>query len=121
MPLLLDRGADYAALNINDRDLAHTAAQFAGADFISVMARYDIPRLSLDARDNEGKTAKDYMNERVFLTDREIGVHEAFEGLVASLSSHSESESEDSDDPHRLDFDDQTRKSSFPQPPGAFP
>lgn len=85
------------------------------------MARCDIPRLSLDTRDNEGKTPKDCMNERVILTDREIGVHEAFAGLVASLSSHSESEKEDSDDPHRLDIDDQTRKSGFPQPPGAFP
>lgn len=85
------------------------------------MARCDIPRLSLDTRDNEGKTPKDCMNERVIITDREIGVHEAFAGLVASLSSHSESEKEDLDDPHRLDIIDQTRKSGFPQPPGAFP
>lgn len=121
LPLLLDRGADYTALNIYGRNLGHTAARFAGAEFISVMARCDIPILSLDTRDNEGKTAKDYMNERVILTDREIGVHEAFERLVASLSSRSESEKEDSDDSHRLDTDDQTRLSGFPQPPGAFP
>lgn len=121
LPLLLDRGADYTARNKYGRNLGHNAARFAGTEFINVMTRCGIPRLSLDTRDNEGKTAKDYMNERVILTDREIGVQEAFEVLVASLSSPSESKKEDSNDLHRLDTDDQTRKSGFPQPPGAFP
>ena len=121
LPLLLDRGADYTTLNIHGRNLGHNAAHFAGAEFINVMARCNLPRLSLDVCDDEGKTAKDYMNERVILTDREIGVHEAFESLVASLSPQLDTEKEDSDGSHRLDIDDQTRDSGFPQPPGAFP
>ena len=121
LPLLLERGADYTALNIYGHDLGHAAALFAGAEFIDVMARCDLQRLSLDVRDKDGKTAKDHMNERIILTDREIGVHEAFESLVASLSALSESNEEALDIANQFDLDHQTKTPDYSQLPGAFP
>lgn len=121
LPLLLGRGADYTALNIYGHDLGHTAAIFAGAEFFNVMSRYDLHRLSLDVPDKEGKTAKDHMNLRMILTDREIGVHRAFKSLVVSLSAPWESKEGNLDILNQFEVDHQTRTPDFPQIPGAFP
>lgn len=85
------------------------------------MARCDLRKLNLDVRDKAGKTAKDHMNERVILTEREIGVHEAFELLLASLSAPSESNGEDLDLSNQFDVDFETRTPDFSRLPGAFP
>ena len=121
LPLLLEKGADYTALKIYGHDLGHAAALFAGTKFIHVMTRCNLRRLSLDVRDKEGTTAKDHMNERIILIDREIGIHEASESLVASLSALSEPNDKELEISNQCDFNAQTRTPDFSRLPGAFP
>lgn len=120
LPLLLNSGADYTALDIHGQDLGHFAAIFAGTEFIKVMTRCDLSNLRLDVPDKAGKTAKDHMHERIILADREIGVHEAFESLVASLAAVTEASEEDMNLEKQLDFP-QPRTPDLSQIPGAFP
>ena len=119
LPLLLQRGAYYTAADIHGRDLGHCAALFADVEFIDVMARSNLKKLNLDKRDRDGKTEKNYMNGRIILKDREIGIHEAFEALAVSLSPFStigvqRAESLD-------ELKSQIRMVTGVQPPGAFP
>ena len=120
LPLLLERGADYRSVNIHGHDLGHCAARFAGVEFIQIMSRSRLPGLNLDKRDRHGKTAKDYMNERIVLTDREIGIHEAFETLAAYLAP-SKLNVEILEYSDEKDIESQVPKSFDPQVPGAFP
>ncbi|KAL8785693.1 MAG: hypothetical protein Q9195_008539 [Heterodermia aff. obscurata] len=121
LSLILDRGADYKSVNIEGRDLGHCAARRAGIELIHIMCRSHLPGLNLDEPDFEGKTAKDYMNERVALTDREIGIHAAFETLAAYLAPLSKVTADFSDQSAEIDVESQVPISFDPQVPGAFP
>ena len=92
---------------------------FAGVDFIDVMTRSNLKKLDLDRPDSDGKTAKDYMNGRIIVKDREIGVHEAFEALAASLSPYSRMVVHREDSLDALEA--QKPVATEVQPPGAFP
>ncbi len=87
LPVLLEKGANYTVLNKHNRNIGHYAARFGNVELVNVMAQSDLRKLDLSVRDIEDKTPKDYVNERIILNDSEIGVHEAFERLVASISS----------------------------------
>ena len=121
LPLLLERGANYTSVNIHGRDLGHCAARCAGLEFIQNMSRSRLPGLDLDKRDRYGKTAKDYMNERVVLTDREIGIHEAFETLVVYLAPPSKVATEVTEHLNENDIESQVPVQFDPHVPGAFP
>ena len=86
LPLLLERGADYTVLNKDYRNIGHNAARFGNTELVNIMAQSDLRKLDLSVRDVEDKTPKDHINERIVLSDDEIGVHEAFERLVASIN-----------------------------------
>ncbi|KAK4693752.1 hypothetical protein P7C71_g3701, partial [Lecanoromycetidae sp. Uapishka_2] len=85
LEMLLDKQADYTALDCNGQNLAHRAARTASTKFINTMAKAGLNELDLTLRDSEGKTAGEYMMERIVLTDAEVGVHEAWEELVEKL------------------------------------
>ncbi|KAL8718685.1 MAG: hypothetical protein Q9225_004204 [Loekoesia sp. 1 TL-2023] len=111
---LIQHGADVNAANISSRDSAiHFAAAFDRSELL--------PLLLERGADREGMTAKEHMKERVILADREVGVHEAFESLVASLSASPELNEKDLDIPKQFDVDHQARTPGFSQLPGAFP
>lgn len=120
LPILLERGADYTAINIHGHDLGHCAARFAGVEFIQIMSQSRLPGLDLDKRDRDGKTAKEYMNERIVLTDREIGIHEAFETLAAYLAP-SKPNVEVLEYSNDKDIESQVPMPFDPEIPGAFP
>lgn len=86
LKMLLDKRADYTVLNCNGRNLAHCAARAGSTDLVKVMTGANLVGLDLALKDNDGKTPGDYMNERIVMTDLEVGVHEAWEELMASLS-----------------------------------
>lgn len=86
LKMLLDKGADCAALDCNGRNLAHCVARSASTECVKIMAVANLLNLDLDLKDHEGKAPGDYMSERVVITDGEVGVHEAWEDLMASLS-----------------------------------
>lgn len=124
LPLLLEPGADYTAVNVFNRDLGHNAALFAGTEFIKVMAQSDLRRLSLDALDGQGKTATDYMKDRSVSTAREIGIHEAFQCLAVSLSNQQHSNGEDVLDTggvQQLDIHSSQALPDSMRLPGAYP
>lgn len=83
--MLLDKEADYTALECNGRNLAHCAAMKGSTAFVEVMKASRLDRLDLSLKDAHGKTAGDYMQAREVLSDGEVGVHEAWEDFVASL------------------------------------
>lgn len=85
LKLLLDKGADYTVLGCNGRNLAHRAARAGSREMIKIMARADLSILDFSLGDYEARTPADYMNERIVMTDLEVGVHEAWEELVAKL------------------------------------
>ena len=121
LSLLLERGANYTSVNIHGHDLGHCAARFAGVEFIQIMSQSRLPGLDLDRQDRDGKTAKDYMKERVILTDREIGIHEAFEALAAKLASSSEVTPEGVEHSNKNDVEFRIPMQCDPHVPGAFP
>ena len=121
LPLLLERGADYTCMNYSGYDLGHSAARFAGVEFIHIMSQSRLYRLDLDKRDRYGKTAKDYMTERIVLTDREIGIHEVFEKLAACLATPSKLIAETLNHSNENTVKPQAPMSFNPQVPGAFP
>lgn len=43
--------------------------------------------LHVEREDHEGKTPGEYMESRIVMADREVGVHEAWEEFVSSLIS----------------------------------
>ena len=121
LPLLLEKGADYTSVNIHGHDLGHCAARFAGVKFIQIMSQSRLPGLDLDKRDRDGKTAKDYMKERLVLRDREIGIHEAFETLAAYLAPSSKLNVEAQESSNENDIECRAPVPFDPPVPGAFP
>ena len=119
LPLLVERGANYTAANFRGWDLGHCAALFASVGFVDDMVQLNLKKLNLDKPDQDGKTAKDYMNVRIIMKDQEIGIHEAFETLAASLSPYSRLVV------HRADsldaLESQVPLMTEMKPPGAFP
>ena len=87
LKLLFEKGADPGALDCNGRNVAHCAAMKGSTELIKIMTAAKLTDLDLWSTDYEGKTPGDYMSERIVLTDMEVGVHEAWEELVAALTS----------------------------------
>ena len=89
IPLLLERGADYTALNANGMNIAHMAAWSASTETVSVLADSNLVDLDMSLRCEEGKTPADYLSERSILTESEQGLHAEFKRFMESLPSSS--------------------------------
>lgn len=85
IPLLLERGADYTALDASGMNIAHIAAWFAGTKTISVLADSNMVDLDVSLRCKDGKTPADYLSERSIFADSEQGLHAEFERFISSI------------------------------------
>lgn len=85
IPLLLQRGADYTALDASGMNIAHMAAWFAGTKTISVLAESNLINLDTSLRCKDGKTPADYLSERNIYTKSEQGLHAEFERFIRSI------------------------------------
>ena len=85
IPLLLEHGADYTAVDACGMNIAHMAAWSAGAKTVSVLAESNLVNLDVSLRCNDGKTPADYLSERSILTESEQGLHAEFKRFVRSI------------------------------------
>ena len=86
LKMLLAHGADYTVLECYGRNLAHCAAKTGSTELLKVMTAAQMKGLDTELKDHEGKTAGEYIESRIVMTDREVGVHEAWEEFIASLT-----------------------------------
>ena len=85
IPLLLEHGADYTAVNAKGKNIAHMAAWAAGTKTISVLADSHLVNLDMSLRCQDGKTPADYLSERSILTESEQGLHAEFRRFMKSI------------------------------------
>ena len=85
LPLLLKAGADYQSCNKHGRNILHLAARFAGTKTLEALSEWKLSGLHPETRDDEKKTAAEYMAERAIFSDREMGLHAQFNTLLESL------------------------------------
>lgn len=85
IPLLLERGADYTAINVRGNNIAHMAACFAGTKTISVLAESNLVKLDASLRNRDSKTPADCLSERSVLTESEKGLHAEFGRFMKSI------------------------------------
>ncbi len=85
IPLLLERGADYTAVNASGNNIAHMAAWSAGTNTVSVLAKSSLVNLDVSLRSKNGKTPADYLSERSVLIESEQGLHAEFERFMKSV------------------------------------
>ena len=86
LEMLLAHGADYTVLECYGRNLAHCAAKTGSTQFLKVMTAHKLKGLDINLEDNEGKTPGEYMESRIVMTDREVGVHEAWDEFIQTLT-----------------------------------
>ena len=86
LEILLAHGADYTVLECYGRNLAHCAAKTGSTQFLKVMTAKRMKGPDINLEDHEGKTPGEYMESRIVMTDREVGVHEAWDEFVKSLT-----------------------------------
>lgn len=84
--MLLAYGADYTVLECYGRNLAHCAAKTGSTEFFKVMTAAQMKGLDTKLKDDHGKTPGEYIESRIVMTDREVGMHEAWEEFVTSLA-----------------------------------
>ena len=86
---LLERGADYTAVNSVGKNIAdmrpHMAACLADTQTVSVLAESNLVKLDVTLRCNHGKTPADYLSERSILVESEQGLHAEFERFMKSI------------------------------------
>lgn len=85
LPLLLKKGADYTATNFSGANILHMAAQMSDAVTLQILADSNLEGLIVDLTDHPGKTAREYLAERQFLTGEAQSVQKGFENLLRSL------------------------------------
>ncbi|KAL8707795.1 MAG: hypothetical protein Q9220_007247 [cf. Caloplaca sp. 1 TL-2023] len=86
IPFLLSYGADYKALNVRGKSIAHVAANSADTKTVQTLAESSLTGLDLSLKDIEGRTSTNYLAERQLFSDSEIGLHEAFAEFETSIS-----------------------------------
>lgn len=123
---LLKNGANYAATNLRGRTIAHLAARIARPKTIDILSQAKLAKLDLSIRDENGKTAADYLAERRILSKTETGVHAAFEKLVQSIYADRStlndiSITSETDLLDANDIEKQRDSEHYCRPPGAYP
>ena len=85
IPLLLEHGADYTAVNARGNNIAHMAAWSASTKTISVLANSKLVKLDISLRSKDSKTPADLLSERSILTESEQGLRAEFERFLKSI------------------------------------
>ena len=124
LEVLLAHGADYTVLECYGRNLAHCAAKTGSTQFLRVMIARKLKDLDINLKDHEGKTPGEYMESRIVMTDREVGVHEAWDEFVKSLDPPQLRAKETEDESARttaFDLRENEQCETRWKIPGAFP
>ena len=123
---LLSRGADYTKKTKGGRTILHLAACYAGTRTLSILSKANLKGLDMALRDQNGKTAADYLSERCILVDIEESTRDEFHTLLQNVSSRS-LDTIGSSRPHpqidKVHVDTETTSKQHEQfhIPGAFP
>lgn len=80
--VLLDAGANYLHTNRHMRTLLHIIAIAGDVETASILSQVFLQGLDPDARDDRGRTAREYLQMRVTIPD---GFVEAFDQLVENI------------------------------------
>ena len=85
--MLLAHGADYTVLECYGHNLTHCAAKNRSTGYLKVMTAAQLEGLDIKLDGPEGKAPGEYMENKIVMADREVGVHAAWEEFVSSLTS----------------------------------
>ncbi len=126
LPLLLDKGADYTAKNIHGRNILHMAALMGGPKTVATLSKANLMGLDTSLKDDEGKTVYDHLAEREILSDSEVGLHQSFEELLASINTiraplSTSSESPTNFENNVYDLESQRKSNASYHVPGTYP
>ena len=84
---LLNRGADYTKRTESGRTVLHLAACYSGTKTLSILSKANLEGLDTALRDQDGKTAADYLSERCILVEIEESTRDEFHALLQNASS----------------------------------
>ena len=84
---LLNRGADYTKRTESGRTVLHLAACYSGTKTLSILSKANLEGLDMALRDQDGKTATDYLSERCILVEIEESTRYEFHTLLQNVSS----------------------------------
>ena len=84
---LLKRGADYTRRTESGRTILHLAACYSGTKTLSILSKANLEGLDMALRDQNGKTAADYLSERCILVEIEESTRDEFHTLLQNVSS----------------------------------
>ena len=84
---LLNRGADYKKRTESGRTVLHLAACYSGTKTLSILSKANLEGLDMALRDQNGKTAADYLSKRCILVEIEESMRDEFHTLLRTGSS----------------------------------
>ena len=84
---LLNRGADYTKRTESGRTILHLAACYSGTETLSILSKANLEGLDMALRDQNGKTAANYLSERCILVEIEESTRDEFHALLQNVSS----------------------------------
>ena len=85
IPLLLVKGAHYASIDSEGRNIAHMAAASASTKTVEVLEKANLAGLDIFSRDRNGDSPADIIARREIFGDSELGVYVAFEAFMRSI------------------------------------
>ena len=123
---LLNRGADYCRRAGSGRTVLHFAAYYSGNKTLSILLNSNLEGLDKDLRDQNGKTAADYLSERCILVDIDESMRDKFHALLQNGGSPymdivGSSRSQLQMDHARADSETKSGQHQLLHVPGAFP
>ncbi|KAM0805758.1 hypothetical protein BDR22DRAFT_816643 [Usnea florida] len=86
LKVLLVFGANYIVLECYCRNLAHYPVKAGSTGLLRIMTAALMTGLDTELKDHEGKTSGKHIESRNVMNDREVGVNEAWEEFIASLT-----------------------------------
>ena len=123
---LLNRGADYSKRTGSGRTILHLAACYSGTKTLSILSKANLEGLDMALRDQNGKTAADYLSERCILVEIEESMRDEFHTLLQNVSSRTmdtigSSHSHPQMDQAHVDTEMTSKQHEQFHLPGAFP
>ena len=83
---LLNRGADYSKRTAGGKTILHLAAFFSGTRTLSILSKANLEGLDMALRDQNGKSAADYLSERCILVETKESTRDEFHKLLQNVS-----------------------------------
>ena len=123
---LLNRGADYTRRTESGRTVLHLAAYYSGNKTLSILSNSNLEGLDKALRDQDGKTAADYLSERCILVDIDESMRDKFHTMLHNESSRnadtvSSSHAHLQMDQARVDIETPAGQHELFHLPGTFP